>query len=99
MEHNYLFHVLSITKHADLHLGARDVGQLHRTTETLVLLGIIVFQPDLEFNGLSKITLFLLGFINNVCDGFSKSITLELTVDERKIMSQGIEKKFNFKAT
>lgn len=42
-----LFNVLGISEHADLHLGAGNVGQFYGTTETLILLGIIVLQPDL----------------------------------------------------
>jgi len=44
---NDLLHMLSISKHADLHFGAGYVWQLNRATEPLVLLGVIVFQTNL----------------------------------------------------
>ena len=44
---NYLLHMLSISKHADLHFGTRYVRQLNRAAEPLVLLGVIVFQSNL----------------------------------------------------
>lgn len=75
--------MLSITKHADLHLRTRDVWQLHRPTKTLVLLGIIVLQSNLEFNGLNEVTLFLLCISNNLGDGLSQCLTLKLA-DNRK---------------
>lgn len=61
MANRDLFNMLSITKHANFHLGARDVGQLDRATETLVLLWIVVLQTDLEFDGLHKFAILLLG--------------------------------------
>ena len=46
-EDNELLHMLSISKHADLHFGAGYVWQLNRATEPLVLLGVRVFQTNL----------------------------------------------------
>lgn len=59
--HKYLLHVLRIAKHADLHLGARDVGQLHGATETLVLLRVVVLEADLELDGLCELPVLLPG--------------------------------------
>lgn len=53
--------MLRITKHADLHLGARDVGQLHRATETLILLWVVVLEADLDLNGLCELPVLLPG--------------------------------------
>lgn len=61
----YLLNVLSITKHANLHLWARDVRQLNRTTETLVLLRVIVLQSNLQLNGFNKLALLLARVIGN----------------------------------
>lgn len=43
----------------DSHLGAGDGGQLDGTRETLVTLGVVVLQTDLEFDGLGEVTLLL----------------------------------------
>lgn len=60
-QEHYLFNMLSISKHAHFHFWTWDVWQLNRTTESLILLRIIIFQPNLEFNGLSEIPLLVLG--------------------------------------
>jgi len=84
MEHTdgsitYLLNVLSITKHANLHLRARDVRQLNRTTETLVLLRVIVLETNLQLNGFNKLALLLTGIIGNRGNRLPQSITLQLT--------------------
>jgi hypothetical protein len=61
----YLLNMLSITKHANLHLRARDVWQLNSTTETLVLLRVIVLQSNLQLNGLNELALLLTSIIGN----------------------------------
>ena len=50
--------MLRIAKHANLHHWARDVGQLNGAAEMLVLLRIIVLQPNLELDGLCEPPLF-----------------------------------------
>jgi len=55
-----LIAVKGITENADGHLGAGNVGKTNGTRETLVTLGIVVLQSNLEFNGLNKVTLLLL---------------------------------------
>lgn len=75
----YLLHVLGITKHADLHLGARDVGQLNRATEALVLLRIVVLEANLEFNGLCELPVLLLGLRDDQGDGILEDLSLQLT--------------------
>lgn len=79
----YLFNVLGITKHADLHLGSGDMGKLNGTAETLVLLRIVVLQPDLEFNGLREFAILILRVGHNASNGLLQSLNLELTVIER----------------
>jgi len=52
--------MLDITEDTNLHLRAGAVGKLHSATETLILLGIVVFQSNLELDGLSELArLFL----------------------------------------
>jgi hypothetical protein len=41
----------------DAHVGTRDRGQLDGAGETLVTLGVIVLQADLELDGLEEVTL------------------------------------------
>jgi len=65
--------VKGITENADRHLGAGDVGETDRARETLVTLGIVVLESNLELNGLNKVTLLLLGLeldgANALADG------------------------------
>jgi hypothetical protein len=44
----------------DSHVGAGDGRQLDGAGETLVTLGIVVLQADLELDGLVEVTLLLL---------------------------------------
>lgn len=71
--------MLGITKHADLHLGAGDMGQLDGAAETLVLLRVIVLETNLKLNGLGELPALLLGFPNNLGDGFLENLALQLT--------------------
>eukprot|EP00983_Pelagomonas_calceolata_P009498 307335-Pelagomonas_calceolata.AAC.3 len=50
-----LLAVLDITQHAHFHAGARDVGQLDGARETLVLLGVVVLQANLELDCLREV--------------------------------------------
>ena len=71
--------MLGITKHAHLHLWTRDVGQLNRATETLVLLWIIILQTNLKFNSLGELPILLLGIPNNLGDCILENLGLQLT--------------------
>jgi hypothetical protein len=55
-----LLAMLSISEHAHLHLGAGDIGEGHGAAETLVFLGIVVLETDLELDGLRELALLLL---------------------------------------
>ena len=44
----------------DGHVGTRDGGQTDGARETLVTLGVVVLQTDLELNGLEEIPLLLI---------------------------------------
>jgi len=65
--------VKGITENADGHLGAGDVGETDGTRETLVTLGIVVLESNLELNSLNEVTLLLLGLqldlANTLADG------------------------------
>merc|ERR1711915_592932 len=54
-----------VTKDTDLHVGLRDVLQLHSATETLVLLGVIVLEADLELDRLAEVALLVLGALED----------------------------------
>jgi len=71
--------MLGITKHAHLHLWARDVRQLNRAAETLVLLWVVVLQTNLKLNGLGELPILLLGIPNDLGDGILESLGLQLT--------------------
>jgi hypothetical protein len=72
--------MLSISEHADLHLGTRNMRQFHRATETFVLLRIIVLEANLELNSLSEVAVLFLGLGGDLGDGLPQHITLKLTV-------------------
>jgi hypothetical protein len=71
--------MLSISKHAHPHLGARNVRQLNGAAETLVFLRVIVLQTDLKFDGLHELPVLLLGSSDNRGDGLPEGVALELT--------------------
>lgn len=52
-----LIGVLLIGNDANLKLGTRDVGKSDGTRETLILLGIVVLETDLELNSLLELSL------------------------------------------
>ena len=65
-------------RHSPLHLWTRDVRQLNRATETLVLLWIIILQTNLKLNSLSELPI-LLGILNYLGDGILENLGLQLT--------------------
>lgn len=52
--------IVLVTKNADGHVGAGDGRQANGTRETLVTLGVVVLQADLELDGLQKVSLLLI---------------------------------------
>ena len=78
--------MLRISKHAHPHLGARNVGQLHGATETLVFLGVVVLQTNLEFHGLRELPVLLLCSSSNLGDGLPEDIALKLTAEGNSII-------------
>jgi len=53
--------VVLVTEDADGHAWAWDLGELDSSGETLVTLGVIVLESDLELDGLEEVA--LLGFV------------------------------------
>merc|ERR1739838_369952 len=51
----------SISKHANFEVFLWDIGQLYGSAETLVFLGIVVLQGNLQLNGFQEVTLLLDG--------------------------------------
>ena len=51
--------VVLVAQHAEGHVGAGDGGEFDGAGETLVSLGVIVFQADLEFDRLEEVALLL----------------------------------------
>jgi hypothetical protein len=62
-----LLAMLHITEDAELHLGAGHERELHRAAETLVLLGIIVLEPDLKLDCFGELPLLILRSFQNSC--------------------------------
>lgn len=52
-----LLAVSSISEHAALDVGTRNGGEAEGSRETLVTLGVVVFEGDLDLNGLREVTL------------------------------------------
>jgi hypothetical protein len=74
----------SITEDTDGHVGTSNVGELDGTRETLITLGIVVLQTNLEFNGFSELTLLLLGSILNLDDNVSDGRSANFAVSDEK---------------
>lgn len=81
---NYLLDVLGVSKHTHPHLGTRNMGQLHRATETFVFLGVVVLQTNLKFHGLRELAVLLLGTRGNLGDSLPENIALKLTARQSK---------------
>lgn len=64
--------VLSVGNEAKLHVGASNVGELVRTRETLITLGIVVLQTNLKLYGLEEVALVLLRTLEDLLDGRSQ---------------------------
>merc|ERR1719357_706071 len=71
--------VLLISKQADLVLLTWHVLQLHGSGETLVLLGVVVLQTNLEVNSLEELPLLLLGGREDGIDALIECLLGHLT--------------------
>merc|ERR1719251_708361 len=70
--------MLLISQQTNLELLARDMLQLDGARETLVLLGIIVLQANLEVNSLLEFPWLVLGSLKNSMDRLKKSLLGDL---------------------
>lgn len=53
----------------DGHVGPGDLRELHGPGETLVTLGIVVLEADLELDGLEEVALFVIvGVVQQLLD-------------------------------
>lgn len=53
----------------DGHVGSWDLRELHGSGETLITLGIVVLEADLELDGLEEVALFLIvGVVQQLLD-------------------------------
>jgi len=66
-----------VSEDAEVHAGLALDGQLDGSAETLVLLGIVVLQADLELDGLHELLLVLLGGFEDLFYGGSKVFWIE----------------------
>lgn len=61
--------IVLVTEDADGHVGAGDGRQADGAGETLVTLGVIVLEADLELDGLEEVTLLgLVGVLKELSD-------------------------------
>jgi hypothetical protein len=58
------------------------MGQLDRAAETLVLLRVVVLEPDLELDGLSEFPVLLLGISHHLGDGLLEGLGRQLTAKQ-----------------
>lgn len=75
--------VRRVSEDADGHVRARDTGKLDGTRETLVLLGIVVLEADLELDGLAKLALLVRRLLVHHADGLADGLRLKLTADRK----------------
>ena len=64
--------IVLVTEDADGHVGARDGGELDGSRETLVTLGVIVLEADLELDRLEEVPLLgLVGVLKELLDVYT----------------------------
>jgi hypothetical protein len=72
--------VESITKDTNGHTGTSDVGELDGTRETLITLGIVVLQTNLEFDSFGELTRLLGGSGLDLTDDISDGRIADLAI-------------------
>ncbi|GMT29538.1 hypothetical protein PFISCL1PPCAC_20835, partial [Pristionchus fissidentatus] len=73
-----LIAMLLVSKNTDLHVRLGDVLQSDGSGETLVLLGVVVLQTDLELDGLTELALLLLSSLDDLRDGLIQEVARDL---------------------
>jgi hypothetical protein len=72
--------VESITKDTNGHTGTSDVRELDGTRETLITLGIVVLQTNLEFDSFGELTRLLGGSGLDLTDDISDGRIADLAI-------------------
>ena len=72
--------VLLVSQNADGHLRSGNIPEPHGSRETLIFLGIIVLQRDLELDGFDELPLLLLTLSKDSVNAFQQGISRDLTV-------------------
>merc|ERR1719261_1404548 len=80
-----------VTEDAHLKTHTRDVRELHRTSETLVTLRVVVLEADLELDGLHKLARLLLRAVEDSADGIFHAVDVELAHVGRDSISAKLE--------
>ena len=73
-----LFAMDSISEDADLHAGAGNVGKLDGTGETLITLGVVILEADLEIDGFHEFAGLSLAPLQDVGQGLLEGISVQL---------------------
>jgi hypothetical protein len=79
------FAVLRVTEHAQLELGPGDGGQGNRAVETLVLLRVVLLQPDLKLDRFRELTRLGFAAFQNIGDGLAEGVGGELAVCLKRV--------------
>lgn len=69
-----------VTDDADGELGAGDVREDNGSGETLLLVGIVVLEANLELDGLEEVALLVGGSLKDVSDGLVEDVAGDLAV-------------------
>ena len=80
--------MLGIGDEADLELGSWDVGKSDGTSESLILLWVVVLETDLEFDGFNEFSLLLV--LEDVADSLRDLTLSELAHDLINILNTNI---------
>jgi hypothetical protein len=75
-----LVEMLGISDNAELHVGAGNIGELVRTSKTLITLGVVVLKTNLELDGLQEVSLLGLASLEDILDGCVKGFLADLTI-------------------
>ena len=76
--------MLLIGDEADLHIWSWDVWKLYGTSESLILLWIVILKSNLELNSLLELS--LLSFASHLGDAFENTLVCDLTHFSKQIL-------------
>jgi hypothetical protein len=69
-----LFAVSGVSEHATLEVGTGDGREAEGTGETLVALGVVVLESNLDLDGFDEVALLALDVLAALFDGFTRSV-------------------------